>query len=101
MIASILGFPAIYADRSLYWFGQPKDHRTELARQLADHLGVRLIVVAYMPPVERAALAAWGIREIDCTRTHQMSVERWFALEDCRINLWQQHRRAHADLANA
>jgi pyrroloquinoline quinone (PQQ) biosynthesis protein C len=101
MIAAILGHPAIYADRFLYWFGEPRHQGTELARQLAESLGVPMVVVAYMPPVERAALAAWAIREIDRARAHQMPVAQWFALEDCRISLWQQQRRAHADFANA
>ncbi|MCX7782644.1 MAG: hypothetical protein N2318_03255 [Meiothermus sp.] len=98
MVAAILGWPAIYADCTLYWCDSPRSDRTPLARQLAEALGVPLVLVALMPPVERAALAAWGIRQIDHARTDRMTVEQWFALEDCRIRLWQVEREAYGCL---
>lgn len=96
-VAVLLGYPAILADRALYWFGRPKDRATELAHQLSELLGVRLIITAYMPPIERAALAAWAIRTIDREReAKEVDLEHWWALEDCRINCWNEQRRAYA-----
>ncbi|GIW33754.1 hypothetical protein [Meiothermus sp.] len=100
-IAVIFGYPAIYTDGTLYWFCHKRDHQaTELVRQLADLLRAVLVVVDYMPGIEREAMAAWAIRQIDQLRSSDMPVEQWWALEDCRINLWQMHRRNHV-AANA
>lgn len=100
-VATILGYPAILADGALYWFGWPKDFTTELATKLAQELGVPLIMTAYMPAVERAALAAWARNVVFRHRNIHMSTEQWWALEDCINRLWSMKREAVRDIANA
>lgn len=100
-VAVILGFPAILADGNLYWFGWPKDFTTELAAKLAEHLRVPLVMTAYMPPVERAALAAWARNVVIRVRDVHMPSEQWWALEDCLTRLWSMQREATRDIAHA
>lgn len=99
-IAAILGYAAIYVNGTLYWFCHTRDHQaTELACELSELLKAPMVVVAYMPPVEQHALAQWAIRQIEQAR-EGVGLEQWWALEDCRVNLWEMQRRSYG-AANA